>query len=102
MFTLRFGRAGLLGTPFSLLVSPAIAQETGGEEQLRILGKCRGSAFEGLNLSGRKLTASDLSESTIRDVDFSEARLNIALFDDATAEAADLTAASRVICGEPR
>ncbi len=94
-----FRRAGLLGALFSLLLSPAGAQETGGEEQLRMLGKCLGCAFEELDLSGQKLTAIDLSESTIRDVDFSKARLNIALFDNATLEnvsfnSADLTGAS--------
>ncbi len=81
MFIVRSWRAGFLGALILFLLSPAIAQETGGEEQLRMLGKCRGCAFEGLDLSGRKLTGIDLTESTIRDVDFSESRLNIALFD---------------------
>lgn len=102
MFILRPGRAVLFGSLISLLMSPAIAQEVGVKEQSRMLGKYRRCALEGLNLSGRKLTAVDLSESTIRDVDFSEARLNIALFDYATLESADLTDASQVICEEPR
>ncbi len=92
-------RAGLLGALFSLLLSPAGAQEAGQKDQLRSLGKCLGCTLEELDLSGQKLTAIDLSESTIRDVDFSEARLNIALFDNATLEnvsfkSADLTGAS--------
>ena len=99
MFISRSKRVGLLGFLISLLMNPVVAQETDGEEQLRMLGKCRGCVFEGLDLSGRKLTGLDLTESTIRDVDFSNARLNIALFDNATLEnvsfgSADLSGAS--------
>jgi uncharacterized protein YjbI with pentapeptide repeats len=106
MFILRAGRTILFGALISLLMSPAIAQEAGVREQLRMLGKCGDRAFQELDLSGRKLTAIDQSASSIlRDFDFSEARLNIALFDHATPEgvsfdAADLTGASRVICVE--
>jgi uncharacterized protein YjbI with pentapeptide repeats len=99
MFIARSKRVGLLGVLISLLMNPVFAQEADREEQLRMLGKCRGCVFEGLDLSGRKLTGLDLTESTIRDVDFSNARLNIALFDNATLEnvsfgSADLSGAS--------
>ena len=84
---------------FLCLAAPAIGQEEGQNEQLRMLGKCPGCAFEKLDLTGRKLTGVNLTSSNLRDVNFTGAGLNLSLFDHATFEnvsfdAADLTGAS--------
>ncbi|MFC3119606.1 pentapeptide repeat-containing protein [Jhaorihella thermophila] len=65
---------------------PALAQQAGYASKLRMLGECRGCGFEGLDLSERKLTGMDLTEATLRDIDFGGAELNIALFDFAVIE----------------
>lgn len=64
-----------------LSIGIAIAQEAGNQDQLRMLGQCRGCSFEGLDVSNQRMTGVDLTEATFRNVDFSQAALNIAIFD---------------------
>lgn len=80
-------RCRAFGAALALLAAiPALAQDTGDPSNLRMLGECRGCTFEGLELSERKLTGMDLTEATLRDIDFGGAELNLALFDFAVIE----------------
>lgn len=64
-----------------------------GRSQLRSLGRCEGCSFEGLNLSGRRMTSVDLSGSSFTNVNFTDARLSIAIFDNARLEDVNFTSA---------
>ncbi len=82
-----------------LVANMGAAQEVAVPEQLRMMGQCSGCVIEDLDLSGSRLTGINLKESTIRNVDFSNAALGIAIFDSATLEnvnfgSANLTGAS--------
>ena len=95
----QFEFVGPLTAMVLMLSVPAQAQETGNEDQLRMLGRCQGCNFEGLDLVGRKLTGIDLTEAILEDVDLEDAALNIAIFDYAVLrnvsfEGADLSGAS--------
>jgi len=80
-------RGHALAAMITLLAAmPSLAQDAGEPSKLRMLGECRGCAFDGLNLTDRKLTGMDLTQATLRDIDFSDAELNITLFDFAVLE----------------
>jgi uncharacterized protein YjbI with pentapeptide repeats len=69
-----------------LLSGVASAQDTAGQDQLRMLGQCNDCTFEQLDLSGRQMTGVDLGGSTFRNVNFTDAKLNISIFDNAMLE----------------
>jgi uncharacterized protein YjbI with pentapeptide repeats len=94
----RTCRVAAFGTFFIQPVL-AVAQESSDHEQLRMLGMCKGCAFEELNMSERQMSGVNLSATTLRNIDFSGAGLNIAVFDNAVLEnvsfkGADLAGAS--------
>jgi Uncharacterized low-complexity proteins len=82
----RFWRPLLASYVLSLIAFSSPAQEASDLSTLRMLGECRGCTFDGVNLSDRKLTGMDLTEATLRNVDFGGAELNITLFDFAVLE----------------
>lgn len=84
---------------FSMLAPPTLAQEGGDITQMRKLGQCQRCSFQNLDMADRNLTALDLTQAQLRDVDFSNAELDIAIFDYAVLEnvsfaSADLGGAS--------
>jgi len=77
----------------------ASAQSAGDEDQLRMVGQCHGCRFENLDVTGERMAGLDLTEATIRNMNFSHTALTIAIFDFAVLEnvsfaAADLSGAS--------
>ena len=81
----RFGSA-IASAMLLIIPGLAAAQTASNSDQLRMLGQCNGCIFEDLDLSGRKMTGVDLSDSTFRNVDFTGAGLGIAIFDNAVLE----------------
>ena len=84
-------RQGLLVLAALFAANNALAEDVTELREFRAMGRCEACDFTGLDLSNRRLTSVDFSETRFANISFKNSTLNVAIFDRAHFENVDFS-----------